>query len=435
MRVYAHWLDGEYCSALDDRVAMLKRSLKVHALLDDTLVLSDIQLIDSPIIYKLFANEAFRQFLRDFPGFLQVVAQPTAGADRYAIVSRCLERAAREGWVPSGIKKTELVVNFAHTILEAGSVDPDFLQTKAGHDLLTSAGDYTSDLVGIFNCLNHFANGSENVIVRATSRSAPETFYSVLGAMRDRTDLGPEDRHQVEATMDWIDANVEPENRSFRSAVITRIGHPPWTAEQQLIRNTVTQAWNCAVEATIEPDAGSTARLPHSPLIGAYMNDPYNGLLSVEGSRKGLAQLLPGLPGTVLPVKWDPLLMSWERLRVLATETYEERSSWRSAQLTPSDRDAFERLIAAISAKESGNPAGATAASSMLINAVASATSGALGVLLGGGAAEVVGSAAAVALVQAAISRAFQRSRHAQIVNTLRKESAITLGRPDLADR
>lgn len=92
VRVYAHWLDPEFVDALNRKAGMLERSLKVHALLGDTLVLSDIQLIDSPLIYRLFAKDDFRQFLRDFPAFMQVVAQPTLGNDRYSIVARSLER-------------------------------------------------------------------------------------------------------------------------------------------------------------------------------------------------------------------------------------------------------------------------------------------------------------------------------------------------------
>jgi hypothetical protein len=349
VRVYAHWLDGGFVAALDGRVGMLERSLKVHALLGDTLVLSDIQLIDSPLIYQLFAKEDFRQFLRDFPGFMQVVGQSTRGNDRYSIVTRGLERATRKGWVPSGVRAPGLVTALSRVILEKGRVDPGIWQSRDVKRLLAGAGEYAGDIQGILNCLDHFANGDRDVIVGTPPDPAAETFYDVLIELRDRTDLAPDHRRQVESTLDWVEANLEPDEWPFRSPVITHVGGPPWTPEQQMIRNTVLQAWNCAVEANLDPDAGSTGYLPYSPPIGVYRYIPYNGLLTIDKSSGRLPQIAFSLQGRIRSVSWDPLAMSWSRLRQVATATSDERFAFQNAPIRSSDNDLLEQLIAAIS--------------------------------------------------------------------------------------
>lgn len=431
VRVYAHWLDPEFPEALNHEVGMLERSLKVHALLGDTLVLSDVQLIDSPVVFRLFAKEGFRQFLRDFPGFMQVVAQPTHGNDRYSIVARSLERATREGWVSSSVKVPGLLAEFSRIILEKGWVDPDIWQSREGKRLLANAGEHASDIRAILNCLDHFANGDRDVIVRAPPDSASETFYDVLIELRNRTDVEPEHRRQVEGTLDWIQANLGSDDWAFRSPVITRIGSSPWTPEQQMIRNTVNQAWNCAVETTIDPEAGSTSYLPYSPPIGVYRHTPYNSLLTVAKPSGRLSQIMSSLQGRIRSVSWDPLAMNWTRLREIATATSDERLALQDAPIGSADNDLLERLIAAISAQERDHLSRVPESSAMLVTAATAAGGAASGVVFGatigavavGAAAGVVGASSGIA----AMKRAFRWSRRFRVVNTLRHEFGAVL--------
>jgi hypothetical protein len=433
VRVYAHWLDPEVLDALDHKAGMLQRSLKVHALLGDSLVLSDVQLIDSPIIFQLFAREDFRQFLRDFPGFMHVVAQPTQGDDRYSIVARSLERATRKGWVPSSVKIPGLVTEFSRIILEKGTVDPDLWHTRDGKRLLTDAGEHANDLRGILNCLNHFANGDRDVIVRTPPDSSAETFYDVLTELRNRNDLEPDHRQQIESTLEWIQANLEPDDWAFRSSVITRIGGPPWTPEQQMIRNTVNQAWNCAVETTIDPEAGSTSYLPYSPPIGVYRHIPFNGLLATDKPSGRLSQIMSSLQGRVRTVSWDPLAMNWTRLREIATATSDERLALQNASVRSGDDDLLEQLIVAISAQERGHLDRVPDKSAMLVDAATAAGGAAIGYSFGGsaGAAAAIAAAGVIRSYSArtAMKRAFRWSRRFRIVNTLRHEFGTVLNR------
>ena len=442
MRVYAHWLDPEFVDALGRDVSMLERSLKVHALRGDTLILSDIQLIDSPIVYRLFARDDFRQFLRDFPGFMQVVAQPSQGDGRYSIVSRSLERATRKGWIPSGVRIPGLISDLSSLILETGWVDPDIWHTQNGKRLLATADEHTNDLRGIVHCLDHFANGGSNVVVRAPAASASETFYGVLVELRNRVDLRPEHRHQIEGTLDWIDKNIEEENRLFRSAVLTGMGGAALTRQQKMIWNTVSQAWNSAVETTIDPDAGSTGHLPYSPPIGVYRHTPYNGLLAIDTPADRTTLAVPFGQDRLTSVSWDPLTMSWTTLREIATATSSERLAFQDASVTARDNDMLEQLISAISAqiRDTADSAPRSVAT-VFIETVMAGGGAAFGVVFGGtgsvavsAAAGAVGAAASAVGAHGAITAlrsSFKRSTRFRIVNTLRHEFRAVLDKSE----
>ena len=104
VRYYAEWLDGEYIllNQVNDRYNhfdVMELSLKLHALLGSTVVLSDIQMIDNKCpIPMLFANDHFTAFLkeRQLQGqdFLALVADPVPGAknEKFAIAMKGLER-------------------------------------------------------------------------------------------------------------------------------------------------------------------------------------------------------------------------------------------------------------------------------------------------------------------------------------------------------
>ena len=432
MRVYAHWLDPEFVGALGDDARMLQRSLKVHALRGDTLILSDIQLIDSPIIYRLFARDDFRQFLKDFPGFMQVIARPSHGNGRYPIVSRSLERASRKGWIPSGVKVPGVITDLSRLILETGWVDPDIWQTREGRRLLAAAGEHGKDLRGIVHCLDHFANGGRDVVVRAPETTATETFYDVLVELRNRVDLESEHRQQIEGTLNWIQKNLEPDEWFFRSAVMTGIGRAARTPQQQMIWNTVNQAWNSAVETTIDPDAGSTGYLPYSPPIGVYRHTPYNGLLAIDSPHDSTPLTMPSLRSRLTSVSWDPLAMNWTTLREIATATSSERLDFQNASVTARDNDMLENLVTAISSQTRDTSGRISGPATVFIEAVMTAGGGALGVVFGGGveaaaagaAAGVVGSRGAITALQGS----FRRLKRFRIINTLRHDFHAVLG-------
>jgi len=86
-RLYAHWLDGEWLRiahpiSVEGRSltvqGVAEGALKLHALFGTRIALSDVQLTDSPVVVRLFANPDFREYLKHDSGFLTSSQIPEA---------------------------------------------------------------------------------------------------------------------------------------------------------------------------------------------------------------------------------------------------------------------------------------------------------------------------------------------------------------------
>ncbi|XUM02683.1 hypothetical protein ACQ86F_03680 [Streptomyces venezuelae ATCC 10712] len=109
MEIYAHWLDGEHLrvSGWEPQDTSLAVMLKIQALLGHTVVLSDVQLIDSHAVQALFETEDFRSFVRGCPSFLRCTTAAPAGSDPFALVTTGLHRALEPGWLSSSFDTAE----------------------------------------------------------------------------------------------------------------------------------------------------------------------------------------------------------------------------------------------------------------------------------------------------------------------------------------
>src|SRR5438552_9365903 len=79
MEVYPHWLDGtcrrnaiqiagSRAWMVDDQAEYL---LKLHAFFGNTVVISEVEIVDSPVLWRIFSDPAFSSFLVQFPDFVQ----------------------------------------------------------------------------------------------------------------------------------------------------------------------------------------------------------------------------------------------------------------------------------------------------------------------------------------------------------------------------
>ena len=95
MEIYAYWLDGEHLRLSEwvPQDQSLGVMLKIQALLGHTVVLSDIQLIDSPVVQSLFESDDFRSFARSCPTFLRCTTGAPPGSDPFTLVTTGLHRA------------------------------------------------------------------------------------------------------------------------------------------------------------------------------------------------------------------------------------------------------------------------------------------------------------------------------------------------------
>src|ERR1700759_681614 len=107
-RLYAHWLDPDYCgkhvvpsAPIVEQQTRFNALLKMHALAGDCIHVSDVQLIESRVLLLNFHDPGFRRFLKKHPDFLRLIAQPTddlgAKSERLARICSGLARISRFG--------------------------------------------------------------------------------------------------------------------------------------------------------------------------------------------------------------------------------------------------------------------------------------------------------------------------------------------------
>src|SRR4051812_22176270 len=90
--IYAHWLDPDYLGRIivpeychPTRILQFQTMLKMHAMLGDCVLLSDIQLVESRSLLLCFADPHFRNFIADRfnESFLQLRPRPNHLAGRW----------------------------------------------------------------------------------------------------------------------------------------------------------------------------------------------------------------------------------------------------------------------------------------------------------------------------------------------------------------
>lgn len=423
MRVYLHWLDGGLNRALPARQESLQRSLKLHALLGDTPVLSDIQLTDSPMVGRLFADHNFRRFLADNPEFMEVVAEPGEGTGRFGITVRGLERAKDPEWVPSGDAEAGAIRELADVTFANGYVDPDLFLGPHGA-ILGHWPNSATALRNMHDVLAYFANGGPRVRVNPPPGNARVSYYDLLCQLEARSSLPARDRLAIDETLRWVRRNVAPENFGKRSQVVSRFPTSGGEPNEQMIRNTVIQAWNCAVETTIEPDGASATRLPHAPTIAAYLHQTTSGLMDAEDSLE--QDLLDSLRHPLQYVGWDPLEINWAQLRGILDQVRDQQARYQEFQSGPDDarENALSELlhsVAPLLPKPRRQAVGKVTA--LLIQAGATIAGGGAGYAFGlGGTAVGIGGSF---LVVPVIGGGLRRLQDARVVNTLRRDMRV----------
>ena len=171
--------------------------------------------------------------------------------------------------------------------------------------------------------------------------------------------------------------------------------------------------------------------LPLSPPIGVYRHTPYNGLLTIDALPGRQPQAISSLRSRIRSVSWDPLEMSWTRLREIATTTSDERLALQNAPVGTRNIELLEQLIAGISRSVKWQPSKVFTLSAGFIQAATAGGGAALAVLLGGDPVAAFEAGAAGAAVgfggTAAVREFFTRSSRLRIVNTLRRDLGALL--------
>jgi hypothetical protein len=344
MRLYAHWLDGEwqkvaYPVTVAHQYMSLQRTaegwLKLHALFGTRVALSDIQLTDSPVLPKLFVDPEFRNYVEYDRSFLTLVAYPRAGFEglkaRLGRATRGLDRAQRNGWKTSlpDITVDEIKKFSEPILLFDGQPDTGkWLKDKSSGPgkVIASLPQHRELLEGMLRGICHFTKktgGHSETPIQAKPRFYTDFIVDVLNSKG----LGREEYNALEQVWLGIEQHWVPDSslRKNRSALLNAMENKEpdrnkWSPELHRIWNTVVHAWNENVSTTVGADRSSISELP-----GAIV--PFRGIISdiVEQERGGL--LKARMPKAPPFLSFDPAILTWKQVHeaVRNTRTFRQK--------------------------------------------------------------------------------------------------------------
>jgi hypothetical protein len=280
MEIYAYWLDGEHLrlSGWDPRDDSLAVMLKIQALLGHAVVLSDVQLIDSPVVQTLFESDDFRSFVRSCPGFLRCTTGAPSGSEPFTLVTAGLPRTLEPGWLSSSFDTAEPLIRLSEAVLERRDANPGplFARGTALGALYEEGGPIRRRLQAVAWTLHHFS--SEAGVPLGTSTVArPSSYCEVLEEVAELPGLPGHDYEPVARTLAYLNDHLGESDRHRRALLSAHLDatNPP---HRIAMGNTATQAWNAAVQRTLGTDGASPRSLPRAADVGLYLGSPTDAL-------------------------------------------------------------------------------------------------------------------------------------------------------------
>ncbi len=342
---YVHWLDGEFIKVTDrirgpDFVSSsrsLDRMLKLHALFGNELVVSDVQIMDSRYVLELFLDPEFREFMKEFPGFLHLIARAENGSKskRFSIATSGFRRSLKQDWISSAFGDSRAIIDLGRAILTAGALDPvaQLAEDKPetiGHIVRFQYGQYRKLLEGAVWAVSHFASESSNAPIDEPPRP-DQSFFKILVSIAREKELEREHKELIDKTLNYVKTNIENEDdRNRRSVVLKKLEKDGYPREHQDIWHTVIHAWNCALQETMKVPGGSLGTLPYSAPVGLYLGKPTDALFPTVVERDRIIDA-PLAGNTVSFLSWDPAVVGWKKIQEAFEKTSQTRVSFQAA--------------------------------------------------------------------------------------------------------
>ena len=337
MRYYAEWLDGEYLLLNHtihgyNHFLVMQRAIRFHALFGSTIVLSDVQMIDSKTpIPTLFLDCDFRAFLKEKPDFLALVADQVPGTKhhRFGIAMNGVQRVIDQENKPEDSYEMALT-RLGEPILRAGSFDADrYLKFKHRGKgqvarVIRRFPQYRPALEGLLHALDYFSRGSLPNTTNA-SVGSPERYDTLLmNAQKDDRLVSEAHTKRIEEIL-RIQKQLPEAQWGRRAAIRKLLGtgkwqHESWKPKKLRLYLDVVHAWNCAINRHIAPEAGT--------LFESRDDIPLSRFERSVTDAVSLFRAGP-MPSAGLPVairrflSWDPLDSDWEQMTFLVNETRE----------------------------------------------------------------------------------------------------------------
>ena len=364
MRYYAEWLDGEYVLLNQvihgyDHSAVMQRALRFHALFGSTVVLSDVQMIDSRTpIPASFLDPDFRAFLNakenEKETFLALVADPVRGAKNgnFGIAMKGIERLTNQARKPPDSYEMA-VTQLGEPIFRAGFLDADkYLKSRhAGRSHVGRAikrfPQYSQALTGLLHAVDYFSR-SPLPSTTMPSTESPEPYDALLlNAQNDHKVVSEKQAQRIRKILRIQQEHLPAAQQGRRAAIRKVLGtgqwhHERWTPENLRLYLDVVHAWNCAINRTIAPEAGTLYESRGDIKLSRYERSVTD---TVGWFRAG------PMPSTRLSdrirrfLSWDPLSADWKHIAALVYRTRKSAEELQASLKTGNTEDRAAALV------------------------------------------------------------------------------------------
>jgi hypothetical protein len=340
--IYAHWLDPDYLGEhavppnfRDQRLKQFEGMLKMHALVGDSIDISDVQLIASPLILSLFQDATFVGFIQTHPDFLRLVAAPRnelgAVTDRLGRVESGLVRIWElgESYIPHTFDSPqtirEVVRIFRGTRDELSAEALFALRGELTRFVRGYRGADKFFVVGLYKCLQHFIFNQQAITGSPVLPGASSYYYLEMESIREQ--LEPEQRKLKALLSQTMKLATTPEDRFKRGRMLVKLpnageaGHPD--REKYL---TIIQAWNVAVGRTIGADMDSAYCFRDVFPFPVYSGSTRGAttFLTYSAAEREMFSDLPHYD-------WHPASVSWDSLGDVRTNCRLEISAFQDS--------------------------------------------------------------------------------------------------------
>lgn len=356
MRIYPHWLEGTTRrNAIrlsgnphwrpDDYAEYL---LKLHAFFGTTIALSEVEIVDSPVLWRLFSNPEFKYFLRSPAGedYLELRCftrdyrgvYPASASIEWNLATEGLKAAI----LHAKIETPEIHDHARHLrrleqLISAGP-DPDFDRLLYAWRREPSTETDQRLTAGLVEAVRFFSRKG----APTHSIEARGSYDQVLSRARDSARLtGPPLQH-VERVIKLIEQRLpDPEARKRRTNIGRLLDlNDPFEREAWV---TINQGWSVSVQESVAL-GGHMAHYGVGVEIGMYVQEPADSLVRMPDSVDVPSSVVPAAEHRVIRWTFDPGELSWRELGQLMTETMVERQNLQRALAVGDDEPIYETL-------------------------------------------------------------------------------------------
>jgi hypothetical protein len=350
VRYYAEWLDGEYVLLNHlihgyDHSAVMQRAIRFHALFGSTVVLSDAQMIDfrTPIP-ALFLDRDFRAFLNQKQNFLALVADPARGAKngKFAIAMKGIERVTDQANKPDDSYEMA-VTQLGEPIFRAGCFDADRYLRRGGRGqvgrVIKRFPQYGRELRGLLHAVDYFSTSSLPAATTMPSTGSPERYDTLL--LNAQKVVSEAQAKRIQKILRIQQEQLPDAQQGRRAAIRKVLGTGPWHQENWTPENLrlyldVVHAWNCAINRSIAPEAGTLYESGDDLPLSTYERSVTD--------RVGWFRAGP-MPSTGLSdrirrfLSWDPLNTDWKSIAIIVRATQKSAEELQASLKTGNTED------------------------------------------------------------------------------------------------